>query len=176
MAFSRVLVRNKTRLPKRDRFLLDASKENIYCMIKKRPRQDQRHLGYLLQAQGRQGDIVHRTRTDGAVLCGSQNHSGTFASEKIPGAFQASFVVTAQPVTDPRGTVYQDAGSLIRGHVKHLHHADGDHPSPNLESFCTSFRVLPIWCRSCLHEMRSDLQTFQLVMVSAQKFFRVSIY
>ena len=37
MAFSRVLVRNKTRLPKRDGFLPGASRENICRMIKKMP-------------------------------------------------------------------------------------------------------------------------------------------
>ena len=45
--------------------------------------------------------------------------------------FQASFVVTAQPATDPCGTVYQDVGCLIHGHVEHSHH---DHTGPNRNS------------------------------------------
>ena len=40
--------------------------------------------------------------------------------------------------------------------------------------FCTPFRVLPVLCRSCLREMRSDLQTFRLVWCLL-KLFRVSI-
>ena len=38
----------------------------------------------------------------------SQNSSGPSASGKIPEAFEASVVVTAQPVANPCGTVYQE--------------------------------------------------------------------
>ncbi len=103
-----------------------------------------------------------------------QNSSGPPASGKIPEAFQASFVVTAQPVTDPRGTVYQDAPRTCQAHApcgRRLFWSVPFDPSP----FCTPFRVPPVLCCSCLREMRSDLQTFRLVMVSAQKLFRVSI-
>ena len=43
----------------------------------------------------------------------AQDSSGPSASGKIPEAFQASFVVTAQPVADPRGTVYLEVGSIL---------------------------------------------------------------
>ena len=29
--------------------------------------------------------------------------------------------------------------------------------------FCTPFRVLPVLCRPCIREMKSDLQTFRLI-------------
>ena len=35
------------------------------------------------------------------------------ALRKVPDAFKASFVVTAQPVADPRGATYMEAGSLL---------------------------------------------------------------
>ena len=53
--------------------------------------------------------------------------SGPPASGKIPEAFEASFVVTAQPVADPRGTVHLEVGNLLHGHVKYVYHADGNH-------------------------------------------------
>ena len=31
------------------------------------------------------------------------------------------------------------------------------------ESFCTPFRVFPVLCHPCTHDMRSDLQTFRLI-------------
>ena len=93
----------------------------------------------------------------------SGNSSGPSASGKIPEAFKASFVVTAQPVAGPRGTVYQDAGSLIHGHVKHTHHANGDHPSPNLVNlFARLFEIFPFNVVHVIIKIRSDLQTFRL--------------
>ena len=74
----------------------------------------------------------------------SQNSSGPPASGKIPEAFQAFFVVTAQSVADPRGTAYLDAGSFFYGHVAHAHHAYRDHPGSNLVNlFARLFKFLP---------------------------------
>ena len=39
-------------------------------------------------------------------------------------------------------------------------------------SFCTPFQVLPVLCRLCIHEMRSDPRTFRLI---AHGFLRVVI-
>ena len=76
----------------------------------------------------------------------SQNSSGPSTSGKIPEAFEASFVVAAQPVADPRGTVYLEVGSLLHEHVKHTHHADGNHSGPNpviLSLFARLFELFP---------------------------------
>ena len=62
----------------------------------------------------------------------SRNSSGPSASGKIPEAFQASVVVTVQPVADPVGAPYQIVGSLLRGHVEHANHAYGNHSGPDL--------------------------------------------
>ena len=43
----------------------------------------------------------------------SRNPSGPSTLEKIPEAFEASFVVMTQPVADPRGTAYLDADGLL---------------------------------------------------------------
>ena len=99
-----------------------------------------------------------------------QNSSGPPASRKIPEAFKASFVVAAQPVTNPRGTVYQDTGSLIHEHVKHPHHADGNHSGSDLVNlFARRFEFFPFYV---VHAMRSDLQTFRLI---THELWRVAI-
>ena len=72
--------------------------------------------------------------------------------------FEASFVVAAQPVVDPRGAAYLEVDSLLHGHVAHAYHADGNHSSSNLVNlFARLFEFLPFYV---VHEMRSDLQTF----------------
>ena len=43
----------------------------------------------------------------------ARDSSESAASGKIPEAFEASFVVAAQPVADPRGTVYLEVDSLL---------------------------------------------------------------
>ena len=89
--------------------------------------------------------------------------------------FEASCVVTAQPVADPHGTVYLEVDSPLHGYVKHAYHAYRDHPDSDLVVFfffCTPFRVLPVLCRPCIHEMRSDLQTFRLI---TRELWRVAI-
>ena len=48
----------------------------------------------------------------------SRNSSGPATSGKIPETLEASFVVTAQPVADPRGATYLEACSLIHGHIE----------------------------------------------------------
>ena len=57
--------------------------------------------------------------------------------------FEASFVVAAQPVANPRGTAYLEAGSTLHEHVKHPHHADGNHSGPNLVVFAHLFEFFP---------------------------------
>ena len=69
----------------------------------------------------------------------SQNPLGPPALGTIPEAFKASFVVTAQPAADPRGTVCLEVGSPLHGHVKHAYHADGNHSDPNLVNFLHVF-------------------------------------
>ena len=59
--------------------------------------------------------------------------------------FEASFVVTAQPVTDPRGTPYQDVSSLFHGHVAHENHAYRDHPGSSLVVFARLFEFFPFY-------------------------------
>ena len=81
----------------------------------------------------------------------SQNSSGPAASGKIPEAFQASFVVAAQPVADPRGTVYLEVGSLIHGHVKHAYHADGNHSGSDLVVFFLFARLFELFLFSVVH-------------------------
>ena len=112
------------------------------------------NLGHLVESSSHSHILLHLHRGD-ATTCHVCNHaihgvsgnsSRPAASGKIPDAFKASFVVTAQPVTDPRGTVYQDAGSLIHRHVKHTHHANGNHSGPNLVVlllFARLFEFLP---------------------------------
>ena len=99
----------------------------------------------------------------------SRNPSGPSTSGKIP----EIFVVAAQPFADPCGAAYLDAGSFFYGHVAHAHHADGNHSgSEPCDTFCTPFRVLPVLCRPCIPEMRSDLQTFRLI---TRELWRVAI-
>ena len=45
---------------------------------------------------------------------------------------RSGLVVTAQPVADPRGIAYLDAGSFFYGHVAHANHTYRDHPGSNL--------------------------------------------
>ena len=93
----------------------------------------------------------------------------------FPKTFEASFVVAAQPVADPCGTAYLEVGSLLHGHVKHAYHADGNYSGSNLVVillFVRFFRVLPVLCRPCIREMRSDLQTFRLI---TRELWRVAI-
>ena len=75
----------------------------------------------------------------------SDNSSGPSISGKIPEAFEASFVVTAQSVTDPRGTAYLEVGSLLHGYVKHTYHADGNHSGSNLVVFARLFEFFPFY-------------------------------
>ena len=69
MTPSRAPVRNGARFSKGSRFLPGTSRRALCRMIKRpSPRQGQGHPGRLLQAQGGQRNIVHRARTDEAVL------------------------------------------------------------------------------------------------------------
>lgn len=43
-----------------------------------------------------------------------------------------AFVIAAQLVADPRGTVYLEVSSLLHRHVEHAYHADGNHSGSDL--------------------------------------------
>ena len=57
------------------------------------------------------------------------------ALRKVPDAFKASFVVTAQPVADPVQAMSLDVDSLVHGHVAHANHAYCNHLGSNLVIF-----------------------------------------
>ena len=61
---------------------------------------------------------------------------------------ETSFVVTAQSVADPHGTVYLEVGSLLHRHVEHAYHADGNHSGSNLVNlffFARLFEFFPFY-------------------------------
>ena len=61
-------------------------------------------------------------------------------------AFRTSSVVTAQPMTGPHETTYQDTGSLVHGHLKHVHHTNDNHSDLNLAKFFTClFKFFPFY-------------------------------
>ena len=111
--------------------------------IRKEVRERMRNIGIDI---GRGKCIVYMADGKGKVHDVAQNSSGPPMPGKIPEAFQASFVVAAQPAADPGGTTHQDANSLIHGHVKHADHAYRDHPGSNLVNlFARLFEFFPFY-------------------------------
>ena len=72
---------------------------------------------------GKERCIVYVADGKGRVHDVSRDSSGPSAFGKIPEVFKASFVVAVQPVVNPRGTAYLNAGSILHEHVKHAHGA-----------------------------------------------------
>ena len=139
MVFSHVPVCNGTRIPKEDRFLSDASRENVCRMIKKTSPGKAWNI-LVACCRYREGneirsiarELMRPYSTVRGILLGRPH-------QRRSGCPQASVVEAAQSVADPVWVASLDVGSLVHGHVAHANHAYRSHPSPNLMNFLHAF-------------------------------------